>query len=234
MEQFFDATTDAIFFLDRDYRFTFLNRRANELVSQGRDLRGLNLFEAFPGTMYPGSPYVENYAHTMNERLPSEFVASYGEPFNYLLHIHCYPAESGIMVFFRNITEERQAHEALRAKTEETERQHAELKTIYDTAPIGLALFDLDDYHYLRLNERQAAFFGLKPEQIVGKTLTEMAPIPGLRELFDQVARGEPVVNHPLEGTLVTDPAEHRYWAVNYFPVYGADGVIQGITAASQ
>lgn len=124
--------------------------------------------------------------------------------------------------------------EELRRRSSESERQHAELKTIYDTAPIGLAYFDLDDYHYLRLNERQAAFFGLKPEQVVGRTLTEMAPIPGLRELFDQVARGEPVINYPLEGTLATDPTVYRYWAVSYFPVYGADGVIQGITAASQ
>ncbi len=124
--------------------------------------------------------------------------------------------------------------ELLRSKSIESERQHAELKTIYDTAPIGLAYFDLDDYHYLRLNDRQADFFGLKPSQMVGKTLTEMAPIEGLRELFDQVVRGEPVVNHPLEGTLVTDPTEYRYWNVSYFPVYGADGEIQGITAASQ
>ncbi|HTV15548.1 MAG TPA: ATP-binding protein [Acidobacteriaceae bacterium] len=124
--------------------------------------------------------------------------------------------------------------EELRRKSAESERQHAELKTIYDTAPIGLAYFDLDDYHYLRLNDRQAAFFGLKPAEVVGRTLTEMAPIPGLRELFDQVARGEPVVNFPLEGALVTDPSEYRYWTVSYFPVYGADGKIQGITAASQ
>ena len=124
--------------------------------------------------------------------------------------------------------------EELRRQSEERDRQHAELQTIYDTAPIGLAYFDLDNYHYLRLNDRQAAFFGLKPEQVVGKTLTEMAPIPGLRELFDQVARGEPIVNYPLEGTLVTDPSEYRYWRVSYFPVYGSDGVIQGITAASQ
>lgn len=234
MEQFFDATSDAVCFLDRNYCFTFVNRRAKELVSQGRDLRGLNLFEAFPGTVYPGSPYVEHYTRTMNEKLPGEFEAYYGDPFHFLLRINTYPADDGIMIFFRDITEDRQAHDALRAKTEETERQHAELKTIYDTAPIGLALFDLDDYHYLRLNARQAAFFGLTPEQIVGRTLTEMAPIEGLRELFDQVARGEPVINFPLEGTLVTDPNDYRYWTVSYFPVYGTDGSIQAITAASQ
>lgn len=233
MAQFFDATTDAIVFLDRGYNFTFLNRRAKELVSQGQDLVGKNLFETFPGTVYEGSPYVENYTRSMVERLPGGFEAFYGEPFRYWLSVQSYPADDGIMIFFRDITQEKADREALQRKTDEAERQHAELATIYGTAPIGLALFDLDDYHYLRLNDRQAAFFGLKPDQIVGRTLTEMAPIEGLKELFDQVRAGEPVVNFPLEGSLVTDPGTHRYWTVSYFPVYGPDGDIQAITAAS-
>jgi signal transduction histidine kinase len=234
MEQFFDATTDAVVFLDRGYNFTYLNRRANEIISLGQDLRGRNLYEVFPHAVYEGSPYIEVYRRTMNEGLPGEFEAFYPEPLNVWLRVQSYPAEDGIIIFFRDFTQEKFDREALLAKTEEAKRQHAEIETIYRTAPIGLALFDLDGYHYLRLNDRQAAFFGLKPEQIVGRTLTEMAPIDGLTELFDQVARGEPVINFPLEGKLVTDsPDEHRYWTVSYFPVYGSDGNIQAITAAS-
>jgi PAS domain-containing protein len=51
MAQFFDATTDAIVFLDRNYQFTFANRRANELISEGRSLVGDNLFDRFPGVV---------------------------------------------------------------------------------------------------------------------------------------------------------------------------------------
>jgi PAS domain S-box-containing protein len=121
----------------------------------------------------------------------------------------------------------------LRRKSEETARQEAEIETVYRTAPIGLALFDPVEFRYLRLNDRQAAFFGLKPEQVVGKTLTEMAPIPGLRELFEQVRDGQHIVNYPLEGELVSHPDEHRYWTVNYSPVLAADGSVQAISAAS-
>ena len=140
---------------------------------------------------------------------------------------------TGIVLVFRDVTRQRTDQESIRLKNDETERQRFEIETLYRTAPIGLALFDTKDFRYLRLNDRQAAFFGLKPEQIIGRTLTEMAPIEGLRELFEQVARGEPVVNYPLEGTLITDPNEYRYWNVSYFPVYSADGSIQAITAAS-
>ena len=133
----------------------------------------------------------------------------------------------------RDVTEETKAREALKDKSEQAESQLAEIETVYRTAPIGLALFDTKDFRYLRLNDRQAEFFGLKPEQVVGRTLTEMAPIEGLKELFEQVLAGQPVVNFPLEGELVTRPGEHRYWTVSYFPVFAADGTVQAISAAS-
>ena len=233
MEQYFDAATDGIIFLDRDYCMTFLNRRAQQILAASGDAVGENLFEKYPFTVYPGSPYVEHYKRSMELRIPGDFEAYYPSPFNMWLRVQSYPSDEGIMIFFRDITEEKRSQENLRRKTEEVERQHAELETIYRTAPIGLALFDTVDYRYLRLNDRQAAFFGLKPEQVVGRTLLEMAPIQGLKELFDQVMRGEPVINYPLEGTLATDPTEYRYWTVSYFPVYAADGSIQAITAAS-
>ncbi len=233
MAQFFEATTDAVVFLDRSYCFTFLNRRAQQLLAPVGDVLGTNLFESFPGTVYENSPYVANYRRSMDHGEVGEFEAFYGDPLNIWLRVQSYPSDDGIMIFFRDVTQEKSAQEALRRKNDEAERQHAEIETVYRTAPIGLALFDTKDYRYLRLNERQAAFFGLRPDEIVGRTLTEMAPIEGLKELFDQVARGEPVVNFPLEGTLVTDPDNHRYWTVSYFPVYAADGTIQAITAAS-
>ena len=177
LAQFFEVTTDAIVFLDREYRFTFLNRRARELLSPSGDLLGRVLFEAFPDTVHEGSLYVEAYRGSMEEGLPGEFEAYYPEPLNHWLRVQSYPAENGIIIFFRDFTKERFAEEELRRKTEEAERQHAEIETLYRTAPIGLALFDVVDYRYLRLNERQAAFFGLKPDEIVGRTLTEMAPI---------------------------------------------------------
>ena len=234
MARFFEATSDAIFFLDREYRFTFLNRRAHELLaSGGDDILGRVLFEKYPDTHYEGSPYVAAYTGSMERDEIGDFEAYYPEPFNFWLHVQSYPADDGIMVFFRDITKDRLIQESLRRKSEQAERQRLEIESVYRTAPIGLALFDAKDYRYLRLNDLQASFFGLKPEDVVGQCLTDMAPIEGLRDLFDRVAAGEPIVNFPLEGALTTDPEAHRYWTVNYFPVRAADGSVVAITAAS-
>ena len=234
MARFFEATTDAIFFLDREYRFTFLNRRAHELLaSGGDDILGYVLFDRYPNTVYEGSPYVAAYTGSMERDEIGDFDAYYPEPFNFWLRVQSYPAEEGIMVFFRDITEDRRLQESLRRKSEEADRQRQEIETVYRTAPIGLALFDAKDYRYLRLNDLQASFFGMKSEEIVGQRVTDLAPIEGLSGLFDRVAAGEPIVNHLLEGALATEPNLHRYWTVNYFPVRAVDGSVIAITAAS-
>jgi PAS domain S-box-containing protein len=233
LTQVLGVTTDAIVGVDRSWVMTYLNPKAAELYASDREILGRNVWEAFPDAVYEGSPYVEHYHRAMNERIASGFDAYYPEPLNLWLHIDVYPTPEGMVTFSRDVTKERGDREALRQKSEQAERQLAEIETVYRTAPIGLALFDTTDFRYLRLNNRQAEFFGLKPEQIVGRTLTDMAPIEGLKELFEQVREGKPVINYPLEGELVTRPGEKRYWTVSYFPVIGSDGTVQAITAAS-
>ena len=233
LSQVLGVTTDAIVGVDRNWIMTYLNPRAAELYAPDREIVGCNVWEAFPDAVYEGSPYIEHYYRAMNEGIAGGFDAHYPAPLNRWLHIEVYPTPEGIVTFSRDVTEERAAREALKEKSEQAERQRAEIETVYRTAPIGLALFDTTDFRYLRLNDRQAEFFGLKPEQIVGRTLTEMAPIEGLKELFEQVLAGKPVINFPLEGELATNAGEHRYWTVSYFPVVAGDGSIQAITAAS-
>jgi PAS domain S-box-containing protein len=232
--QVLEVTSDAIVGLDRNFVMTYANPRALEIYNKsGRDIIGRNVWEEFPDAAAEGSPFWEHYRRAMDEGVAGKFDTYYPAPLNFWLHVEVYPTRAGIVTFSRDITEEVTAREALRAKSEEAERQKREIESVYKTAPIGLALFDTEEFRYLRLNDRQADFFGMKPEQIVGKKLTEMAPIEGLRELFEQVREGEPVVNYPLEGELTGRPGEHRYWTVSYFPVMDEGGKVQAITAAS-
>ena len=131
-----------------------------------------------------------------------------------------------------DIHEARTAAEVLRQRQQETERQRAELETVYQTAPVGLALFDPIEFRYLRLNDRHAEILGLLSEQIVGRRVDEVAPIPGLAEMLESAASGHAVKNQIVEGELPTRPGEPRIWDVSFAPVYAADGSIQAITAA--
>jgi PAS domain S-box-containing protein len=121
--------------------------------------------------------------------------------------------------------------EMLQKRQEETERQRAELETIYQTAPVGLSLFDPVEFRYLRINDRQCETLGLPREKILGRTIFELAPLKGLREIFEQVAKGHSVRNLLLEGELASRPGEHRYWNVSYSPIRNADGIVEAIAA---
>ena len=233
LAQLLNATTDAFVYLDRSFNYTYLNREARQRLAMYGNLIGRNLWEEFPHAADPNSIFYKNFHHTMDTGEPCSFEACYPGQIETWFSFYLAPTEDGLVFSFRDITEERRAAAELLAKKAESERRLAVIEAIYETSPIGLAYFDPVEFRYLRLNQRQAEFFAMTPEQILGKRVTDLAPIPGVQEMFEQVAAGVPVINAPLEGELVGRPGEYRYWTVNYFPVYGPDGKIQGITAAS-
>jgi len=144
--------------------------------------------------------------------------------------------ENGRAVSLRGITIDinarKKGEQMLQHRQVETERQRAELETVYKTAPIGLSLFDPTEFRYIRVNDRQIETIGLPREEILGRTITEIAPLPGIRELFEQAASGHAVKNHLLEGELPARPGEHRFWNVSYSPVYNPDGTVAALAAA--
>jgi PAS domain-containing protein len=100
LQQVFEATTDAVVSLDREFRITFMNRRARELLAAGGEAVGATLWEKFPGTVYEGSPYVTHYNRAMHDGIAGEFEAFYPEPFNFWLHISARPSRDGIIISF--------------------------------------------------------------------------------------------------------------------------------------
>ncbi len=124
--------------------------------------------------------------------------------------------------------------ETLQARQEETERQRAELETIYQSAPVGFALFDPVEFRYLRVNDLQVATIGLPKDQILGRCITDFIHLPGLKELLSRTAAGETIRNQILEGELPGRPGVHRYFNVNYSPVRNAEGNVETIAAIVQ
>ncbi len=133
-----------------------------------------------------------------------------------------------------DIHDSRTFAETLHEKQLETERQRAELESIYENTPIGLALFDPVTFRYLRINDELAKMIGLPKDQIIGRTVLEVSSgIATIGELFRQVSTGKPIIGHILEGELSSQSGVHRTWNVNYFPVYDKSGNLTGITTAS-
>jgi len=121
--------------------------------------------------------------------------------------------------------------EMLQQKQEETERQRAELESIYQSAPVGFYLFDPVELRYLRVNEVQVQTIGLPREQILGRRVTDVIPIPGLEQVLRRAAAGETIRNQLFEGELPARPGEHRFWNCSYSPVRNAEAKVEAVAA---
>jgi len=97
--------SDAFFTLDSDWRFTFLNRRAEELLERRRaDLVGRNVWESFPEAR--GTVFQREYEKTMWQGRTARMVQYY-PPLARWFQVTAYPATDGIAVYFSDVTEER-------------------------------------------------------------------------------------------------------------------------------
>ncbi len=106
------ATSDAVFLLDRQWRFTFLNQRAITLIASGRDLLYTTMFESFPAEAT--SSFFAHYRRAMDERIEVHFQEYYPAPLDKWFEVHASPTADGIAVFFRDITERLQTEATLR------------------------------------------------------------------------------------------------------------------------
>ena len=106
-----ESTTDAVFLLDDDWRFSYLNHHAMTLLQADSELLGKNIWEEFPAAV--GRTFWQRYHHVMQERVPVQFEEHYPAPLDRWFEVHAFPSSPGIAVFFHDVTDRTRANEAL-------------------------------------------------------------------------------------------------------------------------
>ncbi len=192
LEQVLSATTDAILSLDRNWRITYMNQHARDLLAPSGEVMGSIIWESFPGIAYENSPFESHYHAAMAGETPGAFEAWYAEPLNFWISVQARPSEDGIIVFFRDITRQRQEAEALR-------ESEARLSAIYATSIAHIGLLSPDGT-ILDFNRESLTFAGTPREEVIGIRFWDgpwFRYTPGgpdlARSLVKQAATGETV-----------------------------------------
>jgi diguanylate cyclase (GGDEF)-like protein/PAS domain S-box-containing protein len=120
---FLEVTTDCVLIVDRQWRFTFLNKRAVAEIACGRNLLGGKFWEIFPEAV--DSVFGSHCRQVMNEGLPAT-LETYYPPLSAWCEIHVVPVENGLGICFCDIKNRKPAEEG-------THDGHKLLQTVIDS-----------------------------------------------------------------------------------------------------
>jgi diguanylate cyclase len=121
--------------------------------------------------------------------------------------------DDGMLVCFcRDITERKQA-EANRRQGE------ARLHAIITHSPLLISEFDTDG-RYLLANPATAGFFGLLPQEMVGKTFSELLPLETCAVFMERIARIQATLSPIMVEDIMQVGEEVRYFITTLFPLH--------------
>ena len=110
--QVLDAITDAFFALDTEWRFTYANRRFEEVMGRNADSLIERVFwQEFPETL--GTAYEQNYREAVRTGKAVIFEAYY-PPLKLWTEVHTYPFAQGLSIYFQDISERKILEQRLR------------------------------------------------------------------------------------------------------------------------
>ena len=158
--QILESITDAFVSLDREWRYIYVNPVAErELGKPAAELLGKCLWEVFPDAVrtiaYP------EYHRAVESKIATQFELFF-EPFESWLEINAYPSETGLSVYWRNITERKRAEELIREKAELLEQT-------YD----AIIIWKLDD-GIISWNPSAEQLYGFTSEEALGKRTPDL------------------------------------------------------------
>lgn len=189
-----ESITEAFFAVDREWRFTYINSKTEQLLSRpAQELLGQSLWEAFPYAV--DSQFEREYRRAVAEQASVKFEEFY-PPLQLWLQVRAYPYEGGLSVYCSDITERKQAEAGL--------LKRSRLSSL--AAEVGIAL--ANGGTLLRILQ-------LCTEAMVQQLHASSATIwtfnPASQRLEQQVATGQ---RFPLQPELINVVAQTRqpYW----------------------
>jgi len=213
--------SDAFYALDEEFRFTHVNERAEELLQTSEaELLGESLWETFPEAADKEVVW-ESFHEAMETQTATSYEV-YFEPLDLWVEANLYPSESGVSVYFRDVSERIDRERALA----DSERRY---RTLAENFPNGLVtLFD-EDHQYTVAAGEAFEDLDLDPADVEGRTPTEVWTDQTVAETIDET------IDAALDG--VEESVEVTYagreWVVYAVPVDREDGEItSGMTMA--
>ena len=212
--------SDAFYALDEEFRFTLVNERAEELLQHSEEeLLGENLWEAFPEAAEEDTVW-DSFHTAMETQEPTSYEL-YFPPLGFRVEANVYPSETGVSVYFRDVTERVERERELA----ESERRY---RTLAENFPNGVVTLYDADCRYTLAAGQAFEYLPVSADDLEGRTP---------REVFgdDPGERLESALSAALDGEPQSVEAEYagRRWMIHAVAVTDEEGeAFTGLTMA--
>ncbi|SEW23415.1 PAS domain-containing protein [Natrinema salifodinae] len=164
LEAVYDRISDGFYAIGEEWQFSYLNDHAHELINpDGRELVGENVWEAFPEAL--DRDFKPKYECAMYEQEPVSFEEYYPEPLAAWFEVRAYPSETGLSVYFRDITERKE-------REHELERQTRRFEAIFEDPNILVGLLERDGT-VLDINGTAMEYIDADLDAVIGEPFWE-------------------------------------------------------------
>ncbi|QSW99749.1 PAS domain S-box protein [Haloterrigena alkaliphila] len=220
LQRMLGRISDAFYAVDEDFHFTHVNERAEELLQHSEEeLLGKRLWDVFPSAAEIDD--VWEAFHTARDEQEATSYELYYDTLDFWVEANLYPSETGISVYFRDVTERKKREQARK----ESEQRY---RTLAEYFPNGLVtLFD-HDLEYTLAAGQGFDWIPVDPDDLEGKNFRDVWP----DETVDDL---EPAFQAALEGEEASIELcyEGREWVLRSVPITDERGdVFAGMTMA--
>src|SRR5207248_7391600 len=161
------SISDAFSVLDRDWRYTYVNKRVLELTGKRKEeLIGHVIWEVFPEAV--GSEFYQRCHRAVEKQLPDHFQVFY-KPWGRWMDTRIYPSSNGLAIYRADIGEMMEQQKRLRESEQRLHVAEERIRLALEAADVGIF-----DYYpavgVIRWSDRCNELFGLpagtKPDYV--------------------------------------------------------------------
>ncbi|MGQ3413651.1 PAS domain S-box protein [Natrinema sp. LN54] len=153
-EKTFNRITDAFIGLDPSWEITYVNERGSEILDpEHQGLVGKNFWDPFEPAL--GTTFEEEYRKAMETQEPTSF-EEYYPPLSMWFEVHAYPSESGLSIYFRDVSEQKEREQELEL-----------FRTLLDHSNDSVLVTDPDTGQFLDVNETACQQRGYSREELL-------------------------------------------------------------------
>lgn len=154
----FESITVGFYTLDRQWRFTYVNHETERVARRSRhELLGRTVMELFP--WFAGSRFHEEYRQAMTDGRPRHF-QTFLRVLDVWLETYVYPSHQGLAIYFEDITEHKNAQDALRASEER-------YRLLFELSLDALIQLEHESGRFLAVNSAACQMFRLTEAQLL-------------------------------------------------------------------